>query len=187
MPGVKGVATRVVSFRQRLRQGTLGPDELKLYERAKALYALRKQGYTQAQCAAELNLPVSSVGAFLTRGTYRTVVEHIEATTGEAANADNERQMRELRGRFILLGPKAMTALERSFEEAKPGEYKDDGKMMWATQMVARGLGLTEPPPPARPAIQINIGTLKAELADIRADDARARRAIDVTPQQEAP
>jgi hypothetical protein len=98
---------------------------------------------------------------------------------------------------FAAFAPDAIDFYRECFrrnsmeDQTEKGIFKDDEKAMWATEKVSKGLGLTEPEHAIRPQVVIQLGFIKAEVAQVQSDDsdaARAAKAIDVTPETaEAP
>ena len=86
-----------------------------------------------------------------------------------------------------------MVAFLRScFQRAEDGSYVDDGKAMWASQIIVKLTGLSQPPPGANGggAVTIHIDNMQAALMAVRqgnAEFARMSGAIDITPATAVP
>lgn len=174
---------RVMALEQRLADGTLTPEDKEKLDLTRRVRELRLAGNTYAKCAEELGLKQKNLEAFARAGVYKTLSAHVAAMEEGSEEVATERVIKQTRNEFALCGPLAARVVRESFKRDADDALVDKGQAMWATQMVAKGLGLTEPQSAGRPTITINIGTIQAELGTVRADDSLARGAIDVTPQ----
>lgn len=173
----------VKALARRLEDGTLSPQDKEKLDLTRRVRELRSKGYTFAKCAAELGVNQKNLEGFARAGIYKLLGNYLESLEEGSEEKSIERVTRQTRTEFALCGPLASRVIRESFKRDENDELVDKGQANWATQIVAKGLGLTEPQSVGRPVVNINIGTIQAELGTIRADDSLARGAIDITPQ----
>jgi len=190
-PSVRREAPCVRGLRSRLASDTLRPRDKERMAFTQRIRTLRKQGRTLAQCAQEMGVGESKVVQFTRRGMYKIFCEYLATAEQAAQEITGSDVVRQARQEFATLAPDAMAYFRSCYQRHPPedqpalGLFKDDAKAMWATDKVAKGLGLTEPEHAVRPVIHINVGSIRVEMAQVAADDAEAARAakvIDVTP-----
>jgi hypothetical protein len=126
---------------------------------------------------------------FISSAAFRVCCDYLTEleTMGDAQDSDV--LVRKAREEFLAMAPDALEYYRDCFarhpEEAWPklGKWKSDEKAQWASQQVAKGLGLSEPEHATRPIIQINLQHMQFEMNQVDAEDALDQQAIDVTPQ----
>ncbi len=174
---------RVLALKRRLGTDTLTPDDGERLALARRLRELRREGKTLEECGALLGQHPKMLGHFMRRGVYKLLSDYLERVErGEDAQAI-ERTVRWARGEFVKLAPDAIEYFESCFERNPPeewaerGRWKDDAKARWAAQLIAKGVGLLDPQPVVRPVIHISAASIRAELEEVAADDAKAEAA----------
>jgi hypothetical protein len=191
MPGHRVEGSRVLAVKRRLDTDTLTPDDMERLELTRRLRELQREGKTLEECGAILGLHPKTLGHFMRRGVYKLLCDYLERVErGEDAQAV-ERMMRWARVEFVRLAPYAIEYFESCFERnlaeewAERGRWKDDAKARWAAQLIAKGIGLLDPQPVARPVIHISTDWMRAELEEVAAEDAKAEAAWRASPEMD--
>ena len=183
----ESLGSRVLALKRRLETDNLTPEDKERLELARRLRELHRDGKTLEECAHVLGQHPKMLAQFARRGVYKLFCDYLERLEHGDDEKAVERVVRKARTEFAGFSPDAIQYIRGCFRRDEQGEWSDDGKAMWATQLVAKGVGLTEPQSVVRPIININIAALKAEMSQVASDDAEAdaaARAITVTPQK---
>jgi hypothetical protein len=186
------VDARVAALQKRIASDMLTPLDKERMATARELRALRKKGLSFRACAEEMGKSETRVKELAQNANYKLFCEYFDSVEQGTDAQVVDKLVRKAKQEFAAFAPDALsyfrTCYERNppEEHAEKGEFKDDAKAMWATERVAKGLGLTEPETAVRPVVQINIAHIRMEQAMVAADDAEAdavQKAIDVTPE----
>lgn len=175
----------VAGLKRRLDTDTLSDADKERLELTRRLRELRAEGRSFEECGELLAVNPKTLAKFARGGVFKLLSDHLEGLeSGEDAEA-SERLVRQAKQDFAGLAPSAIAFLRSCFKRTEDGkDFADRGDAQWATQLVAKGIGLTEPQNAVRPVIQINLGVIQAELQEVGRDDASAASAvIEVTPQ----
>jgi hypothetical protein len=163
--------------------GASKPSDRERLELTRRLRELVREGKTLEECGAILGQRPKTLGHFMRRGVFKVFSDYLEGVeSGDDAKAI-ERMMRWARVEFVGLAPYAIEYFESCFERNPPeewaerGRWKDDAKARWATQFIAKALRLLEPEHATRPVIHISAASIRAELEEVAAEDARAEAA----------
>ncbi len=174
----------VAGLKRRLDTDTLTDEDKERLELTRRLKELRGEGRTFEECGELLAMNPKTLAKFVRGGVFKLLSDHLEAIdSGEDAEA-SDRVVRTAKQDFAGLAPSAIAFLRHAYRKGDDGkEYRDEGLAQWATGLIAKGTGLTEPQTAVRPVIQINLGVIQAELQEVGRDDMRAASAvIEVTP-----
>jgi len=153
------------------------------------VYEARKRHLTIPEISQEIGWSVKSVRAIIRGSDFRRL-----CTEKELAEADAPEPLNVVE---VVKNAKADLALDtieyyqdcyaRNPEELweKKGKWVDPDLAQWAAERMGKGIGLLEPEQTARPTITIHLGAIGHVLSQVTNEDARATRAIDVTPSND--
>lgn len=185
---VSKAGSAVKAIAHRLEMDALTPEDKERLELARQLRAYRKRGMKVADCAALVGLKESTAQQFMLRGVYKLFVHYLDGLEKGEDDKAADAKVRKAKQRLAHHTDDAVDFIAECFkrnpeeERAEKGVFVDEGRAQWAAQQVAKGTGLLEPERAVRPTININIGQIAAEQAQVEDDDSRAQAAIDVTP-----
>lgn len=171
-------------LQRRLETDTLTQEDRERIELVRRVKEMRADGKTFDEIGPLVDYNPKSLAKFVRGGVYKLLSDHLESLDNVTDEKAVERVVRRAKQDFAGLTPSAIAFLKTCFKRTPDGkEFLDPGLAQWATNLVAKGTGLTEPSHVVRPVIQINLGVIKAELKDVSGDDERARSAvIEITP-----
>lgn len=162
---------------RRLREGSATEEDNKDLARARLYRDMKRRGHSDLEIARAMGMQDRSVRGFVTGKLGRALLDYL--TEREVAKTDKAMDdvVAQARRDFAALTPKSVKFLDWCMREKKDGTPEDVGLFQWAAAIVAKGAGLTEPSTAVRPVIQINVGSIKIEQAQVNADDEMARQA----------
>jgi hypothetical protein len=193
-------STALVALKRRLTAGELTDEDRASLERCARLRALRAEGKSFDECAREMSEKAVTLSKFARSDTFAALSEFIEAARDALDAKAMERAVR--RGRLTMAGlvPEACRYIRDAFRRHPPGttikrggieidlsdEPIDDGKAMWATELIAKNTGMLEPITTKAPTL-VNPTFINNTIVMSRGDDAQAAKAaavetIDITP-----
>lgn len=177
--------SRVFAVERRLERNLLSDQDKEQLEQTGKVRKLMKTGASTREVARALGMHEYALTRLLAAPIFNVYNKHLE----EVEKGDNQkivdRIVRQAKSDFAQFAPDAIAFIRGCFARTTDGKWLDKADAQWATQLVAKGLGLTEPETAVRPIIHIQTAAIRIETEQVREDDEEARRALkarDVTP-----
>lgn len=155
----------------------------------KAIRACQADKLTWDEMATELKQTANGLRQFARCASFRRCAAELDRQVDiPVAVEDVETVVQDAKAKFARLAPSAVEFYQDCFQRHPEGEWAQKGKWIdkelaeRAAAQVAKGIGLTEPEQAVRPIIQINLAHMQFQMNQVAEEDARAARAIDVTP-----
>lgn len=165
MPSMVGLARRLVT-------DTLKRDEREQVARTEKFLELVEQGWNATQIAPEVGMSPHALHQWTGRARFRVFSMWVKERTLRPDDKTKLVRASTERARFEALGPKALDFLEDAFRRDAAGKYLDRREAKWATEMVAKGKGWTEPELARRDVGELKVSVVVAQQTAIRASDA---------------
>lgn len=182
--------TGLKALSRRLVNNTLTEEDQEQIAFVRRLLALKREGATLLEMARETGQTEPKIRQFMKRGVFALYRDYILQLEVGSNDKQVERIVRDAKNRFAQFAPDAMDFYQHAFAREPEGSdkpFKDMGLAQWATEKVSKGLGLDQPEQTVRPNINIELKLIHHENAQVDDDDARAKAAIDITPNEAAP
>lgn len=170
---------------RRLSADLLRDEDKRLVETVTRIRALHKKGASSLEISRALGRQERDVRRLTAGKSFEVVSEHLERLESGNDAKLVDRIVRQAKQDFAQFAPDAIRYIRECFTRTPDNAaWKDDAKAQWATQLVAKGLGLTEPDTAIRPQINIHGNYIHVETAQVEEDDEEARiaAATDITP-----
>lgn len=178
--------TRSTALARRLHADLLKEDDKALLETVKRVREYQRKGASELEIARAVGMQARAVNKLIVGPSFKVISDYLELVErGDDAKL-TDRIVRDAKSEFAQFAPDAIRYIRECFARTSDHTaWKDDAKAQWATQLVAKGLGLTEPETAVRPQINIAGHYIHIETQQVKEDDEEARNAIiDVTPVQ---
>lgn len=175
-----------LALQRRLATDSLRESDKVEMATAKRVREMERRGVSSLDIAREIGKDDRHTRRYMQGPVYLAFAAHLDAIERGDEGKLVDKIVRQAKNDFAQFAPDAIQYIRECFRRTDDGKaWKDDGKAQWATQLVAKGLGLTEPETAVRPQINIAGHYIHIETQQVKEDDEEARNAIiDVTPVQ---
>lgn len=180
------------ALRGRLERGELRPHDQERLELARKARPLIAKRLPISEIANKLEIKRTTMDQIIKSSSFRICVDYLAEQEQLDGVTNVEELVRKARAEFVQLAPDTLDYYRDCFrrnpveEQEVLGLWRDVERAERAAAQVAKGLGLTEPEHAARPIIHINLAHMQFQMYQVAEEDARAARAIDVTPSAQS-
>lgn len=176
---------RSSALARRLSADLLKEEDKALVETVKRIRAYQRKGASELEISRAIGMQARAVNKLIVGPSFAVISAHLEEIERGDDTKLVDKIVRQAKQDFAQFAPDAIRYIRECYARSEDGKtWKDDGKAQWATQLVAKGLGLTEPETAVRPQINIAGHYIHVETTQVKEDDEEARvsAAIDITP-----
>ena len=158
---------------------------------AKQVHLLKGRDLTFEQIAKEVSLPTKELKQIMRSAAFKRLQDQWESRPENQSfseAADVPTVVKEAKAELALDTIEYYRdCYQRNPEELweKKGKWLDPELAQWAAERMGKGIGLLEPEQLARPIIHINLAHMQFQMNQVAEEDARAAKAIDVTPSDQ--